>query len=193
MGTKKEDLKTGLTATVAEIKDVDTRIKMRREIENSNNSAGIVSGIPKSLSESKESGRKVFITKYIRGAMQSGLLHAMKGSWRIEFDRGGIGRKWENSLMGWTSTCDPLEGITMSTFDSAEEAAMFARRQGWMALIASPTGEGHFPIDDIQKFEDSINNSGDFLKPPNVKGEETTSYADNFKYSPEALRLYRTK
>jgi len=155
---------------------------------------GLVSGAPRGLSTAGECGRTVYITKYMRGATQSGLLHSLRGHWRIEFDRGGVHRKWENPLMGWTSSNDPVEGVALSDFETVEDAVVFANSQGWRALVASPTGEGHFRADNLEAFEESLKNSGDTLLPPGITEDAMPkTYADNFKYSPDSLRIYRTK
>ena len=41
--------------------------------------------------------------------------------------------RWENPLMGWTSTGDPYANVGESalTFDSEEAAKAFAERHGW--------------------------------------------------------------
>lgn len=43
--------------------------------------------------------------------------------------------------MGWTSTADPLENVgrsLLTNFNTAEEAAAFAERQGWEYTIEHP-------------------------------------------------------
>lgn len=41
--------------------------------------------------------------------------------------------RWENPLMGWTSTGDPYANVGEAslTFDSAEAAMRFAEKHGW--------------------------------------------------------------
>ena len=47
--------------------------------------------------------------------------------------------RWENPLMGWTSTSDTSEQTRPTlTFHNAEEAAAFARKMGWDYQIEVP-------------------------------------------------------
>ncbi|GLU15945.1 hypothetical protein SLE2022_323960 [Rubroshorea leprosula] len=75
------------------------------------------------------------------------------GKWRIDFLST---QKWENPLMGWTSTGDPYANVGDAAleFDSEEAAKAFAEKYGWEYTVKKP----HTPI----------------LKPK--------SYADNFKW-----------
>ena len=68
-----------------------------------------------------------------RPPSQPGL--ACLGKWQIEFEYGG---RWENPLMGWTSTSDPLANVGYShlTFDTREAAERFASNQGWTYVVA---------------------------------------------------------
>ncbi|KAG9157407.1 hypothetical protein Leryth_010252 [Lithospermum erythrorhizon] len=52
------------------------------------------------------------------------------GKWKINFMST---QKWENPLMGWTSTGDPYANVGDSalSFDSEESAKEFAERHGW--------------------------------------------------------------
>lgn len=45
--------------------------------------------------------------------------------------------RWENPLMGWTSTGDPYANVGDSalSFDSAEAAAAFAEKHGWDFVV----------------------------------------------------------
>ncbi|CAH8632310.1 unnamed protein product [Heterobilharzia americana] len=54
--------------------------------------------------------------------------------WRIEFDNR---ERWENPLMGWASSGDPLSN-TVVEFETAEAAEEFCRRQGWPCYIERP-------------------------------------------------------
>src|SRR5262245_5378454 len=76
---------------------------------------GIISGAPLNLVK-----RTVRIFRPSRTAMQSGSMQTRK--WRLEFD---IQQKWENPLMGWTTSADAVQGMDLS-FDTAEEALRFA-------------------------------------------------------------------
>ncbi|KAM4050110.1 NADH dehydrogenase [ubiquinone] iron-sulfur protein 4, mitochondrial [Anomaloglossus baeobatrachus] len=69
--------------------------------------------------------RKVHIYVPARNAMQSGVQNTKK--WRIDFD---TRERWENPLMGWASTADPLSNMVLS-FSSKEEAIAFAEKNRW--------------------------------------------------------------
>uniref|UniRef100_A0A8C4R6W7 NADH dehydrogenase [ubiquinone] iron-sulfur protein 4, mitochondrial n=1 Tax=Eptatretus burgeri TaxID=7764 RepID=A0A8C4R6W7_EPTBU len=59
-----------------------------------------------------------------RNTMQSGVENTHK--WHIEFE---TRERWENPLMGWGSSADPLSNI-MLTFSSKEDAITFAEKNG---------------------------------------------------------------
>ncbi|KAL2092403.1 hypothetical protein ACEWY4_012201 [Coilia grayii] len=69
--------------------------------------------------------RKVRIFVASRTAMQSGVNNTKK--WKMDFD---TRERWENSLMGWSSTADPLSNMLL-TFTSKEDAIAFAEKNGW--------------------------------------------------------------
>uniref|UniRef100_UPI0035902389 NADH dehydrogenase [ubiquinone] iron-sulfur protein 4, mitochondrial-like isoform X2 n=1 Tax=Myxine glutinosa TaxID=7769 RepID=UPI0035902389 len=60
-----------------------------------------------------------------RNSMQSGEGNTHK--WHMELD---TRERWENPLMGWASSADPLSNITL-TFSSKEDAITFAKKNGW--------------------------------------------------------------
>ncbi|XP_075510565.1 NADH dehydrogenase [ubiquinone] iron-sulfur protein 4, mitochondrial-like [Primulina tabacum] len=84
---------------------------------------GVVSGIPE-----EHLRRKVLIFSPARTATQQG--SGKLGRWKINFLST---QKWENPLMGWTSTGDPYShvGDSALSFDSQEAAISFAERHGW--------------------------------------------------------------
>ncbi|XP_051114745.1 NADH dehydrogenase [ubiquinone] iron-sulfur protein 4, mitochondrial [Andrographis paniculata] len=84
---------------------------------------GIVSGIPQ-----EHLRRRVLIFSPARTASQQG--SGKVGRWKINFLST---QKWENPLMGWTSTGDPYAhvGDSALSFDSQEAAIAFAERHGW--------------------------------------------------------------
>lgn len=89
---------------------------------------GPVSGVPLDLLD-----RKVIIYSPARTASQQGLSNTVWGkgpAWKIEFENT---EKWENPLMGWTSTADPLECVARSAlaFYTKEEAIAFCKKHGW--------------------------------------------------------------
>lgn len=111
---------------------------------------------PKSLTTQ----RTVYISSAARSAMQAGRLH--EGVWRIDFD---VQPRWENPLMGWTSSRDPMQGLVLK-FPTQEAAIHFAQRQGWRWQLAQSTQEASW---------------------------RQKSYAENFTYSPGPLKFIRTK
>ncbi|OAY51030.1 NADH dehydrogenase [ubiquinone] iron-sulfur protein 4, mitochondrial [Manihot esculenta] len=107
---------------------------------------GLVSGIPE-----QHLRRRVLIYSPARTATQQG--SGKVGRWKIDFLST---HKWENPLMGWTSTGDPYANVgdAALSFDSAEAAMAFAEKYGWEYTVK----KRHTPL----------------LKPK--------SYADNFKW-----------
>ncbi|XP_008260420.2 NADH dehydrogenase [ubiquinone] iron-sulfur protein 4, mitochondrial [Oryctolagus cuniculus] len=69
--------------------------------------------------------RKVRIFVPARNNMQSGVNNTKK--WKMEFD---TRERWENPLMGWASTADPLSNMVL-TFSAKEDAVAFAEKNGW--------------------------------------------------------------
>lgn len=63
--------------------------------------------------------RLVRISRPSKNVMQSGT--AYMNSWKLEFDSQP---RWENWLMGWTSTADPNSNLVM-TFPSKEDAIAY--------------------------------------------------------------------
>uniref|UniRef100_A0A8D0M4K1 NADH dehydrogenase [ubiquinone] iron-sulfur protein 4, mitochondrial n=1 Tax=Sus scrofa TaxID=9823 RepID=A0A8D0M4K1_PIG len=68
--------------------------------------------------------RKVRIFVPARNNMQSGVNNTKK--WKMEFD---TRERWENPLMGWSSTADPLSNLVL-TFSTKEDAVAFAEKNG---------------------------------------------------------------
>ncbi|XP_061586061.1 NADH dehydrogenase [ubiquinone] iron-sulfur protein 4, mitochondrial [Cololabis saira] len=69
--------------------------------------------------------RKVHIYVASKTAMQSGSNSTKK--WKMDFD---TRERWENPLMGWASTADPLSNMLLA-FTSKEDAVAFAEKNGW--------------------------------------------------------------
>lgn len=120
--------------------------------------AGMVSGAPADVYAARG---KVLIYSPARSASQQG--KAFDGVWKISFGDGEQrrvppphtptpacllqlsrrprpARRWENPLMGWTSTADTLGVVARSAleFGSADAAADFAARQGWAYEVVQP-------------------------------------------------------
>lgn len=98
---------------------------------------GLVSGAPGEVYT-----RKVKIFVPVRNPEQSGLSKAIDGPgkgplWRMEIDNR---QKWENNLMGWTSTADSMDSVMRShlQFNTKEEAIAFANKNGWPYDVREP-------------------------------------------------------
>mmetsp|Transcript_39100 Transcript_39100/g.96856 ORF Transcript_39100/g.96856 Transcript_39100/m.96856 type:complete len:194 (-) Transcript_39100:252-833(-) len=106
--------------------------------------------------------RKVVIFSPARGAATQG--KAQTGGWKID---PGQQQKWENPLMGWTSTGDPLAHQFNSTlnFPTKESAMAFCAKHGWEYDVVMPQklGTGHSIIPGAGK-----------------AGVRPKSYGDNF-------------
>ncbi|XP_076443594.1 NADH dehydrogenase [ubiquinone] iron-sulfur protein 4, mitochondrial-like [Babylonia areolata] len=87
-----------------------------------------LTGVP----EEHTKTRTVRIFVPARSAMQSGTYGMRR--WKIEFD---VRERWENPLMGWTSTGDPLSNMEV-TFASKEDAMAFCEKNGWQFFIEEP-------------------------------------------------------
>ncbi|KAJ9170554.1 hypothetical protein P3X46_018653 [Hevea brasiliensis] len=88
---------------------------------------GMVSGIPE-----EHLRRRVVIYSPARTATQQG--SGKVGRWKINFMST---QKWENPLMGWTSTGDPYANVGDAglSFDSEDAAKAFAERHGWEYVV----------------------------------------------------------
>eukprot|EP00745_Piridium_sociabile_P039383 TRINITY_DN7355_c0_g1_i4.p1 TRINITY_DN7355_c0_g1~~TRINITY_DN7355_c0_g1_i4.p1 ORF type:complete len:153 (-),score=30.85 TRINITY_DN7355_c0_g1_i4:2-460(-) len=86
-----------------------------------------LSGVP----EEHIKTRMVRIFVPARNAMQSGTYGMRR--WKIEFD---VRERWENPLMGWTSTGDPLSNMEV-TFASREDAMGFCEKNGMRPTVYS--------------------------------------------------------
>lgn len=59
--------------------------------------------------------------------------------WRISFTEDGISsEKWQNSLMGWSSSADPYQSQPPLTFENALDAVYFAKKRGWKYVVEEP-------------------------------------------------------
>ncbi|CAL5383861.1 unnamed protein product [Camellia sinensis] len=91
-------------------------------VETKPGEVGIVSDIPQ-----EHLRRRVVIYSPAHTATQQG--SGKVGRWKINFLST---RKWENPLMGWTSTGDPYANVGDAglSFDSEEAAKAFAEKHG---------------------------------------------------------------
>ncbi|XP_042868746.1 NADH dehydrogenase [ubiquinone] iron-sulfur protein 4, mitochondrial-like [Penaeus japonicus] len=109
-----------------------------------------ITGVP----EEHIKTRSVLIKKPAKNSMQSGTSNIQ--NWRISFDER---ERWENPLMGWASTGDPLSNMQVE-FGSREEAIAFCEKNGWEWVAEDPP-----------------------VKPPRAK-----SYAANFSWNKRTRR-----
>ncbi|XP_060194724.1 NADH dehydrogenase [ubiquinone] iron-sulfur protein 4, mitochondrial [Lycium barbarum] len=105
---------------------------------------GMVSGIP-----DEHLRRRVVIFSPARTASQQG--SGKVGKWKINFMST---QKWENPLMGWTSTGDPYANVGDSalTFESEEAAKAFAEKHGWEYRVK----KRHTPVLKIKSYADNF-------------------------------------
>jgi len=64
-----------------------------------------------------------------------------ESKWVISFqDMGETGECWNNPLMGWVSSSDPMANNMrlQMDFDNAEDARYFAEKRGWKYMIEAP-------------------------------------------------------
>ncbi|XP_058219815.1 NADH dehydrogenase [ubiquinone] iron-sulfur protein 4, mitochondrial-like [Rhododendron vialii] len=105
---------------------------------------GIISGIPE-----EHLRRRVVIYSPARTATQQG--SGKVGRWKIDFLST---QKWENPLMGWTSTGDPYANVGDAglSFDSEEAAKAFAEKYGWEYVVK----KRHTPILKVKSYADNF-------------------------------------
>ncbi|XP_055379660.1 NADH dehydrogenase [ubiquinone] iron-sulfur protein 4, mitochondrial [Condylostylus longicornis] len=123
---------------VNEAPTIDSSVVLSRpeELEQKNKLAGTIT-VPKKVDISPITGvpeehvktRRVRISMPPKNAMQSGT-HNIQ-CWKIEFDNR---ERWENPLMGWASSGDPLSNMEVR-FNSADEAAEYCEKNGWRWYI----------------------------------------------------------
>ncbi|GBG81148.1 hypothetical protein CBR_g31824 [Chara braunii] len=91
---------------------------------------GEVSGVPM-----EHLRRRVVIFQPAKVVTQSG--SSKWNKWGITFLST---KKWENPLMGWTSTSDPLANVGEAglSSDSKESAMQFAEKHGWDFEVQEP-------------------------------------------------------
>lgn len=90
-----------------------------------------ITGVP----EEHVKPRRVRIYQPPKNAMQSGTSNIHH--WEMEFDNR---QRWENPLMGWASSGDPLSNMKVQ-FTKAEEAIEHCERHGWIWFLDVPKVE----------------------------------------------------
>ena len=107
-----------------------------------------------------------------RAACQQG--KALIGNWKIH---PGEQQKWENPLMGWTSSGDALTHQFNSTvnFESKEAAVAFCEKYGWEYEVMEPQkmGRGTSTIPGAGK-----------------AGTRPKSYGDNFAVARKGIPVW---
>ncbi|KAI3972763.1 hypothetical protein MKX01_019421 [Papaver californicum] len=105
---------------------------------------GMVSGIPR-----EHLHRRVVIYSPARSATQQG--SGKVGKWKINFMSN---QKWENPLMGWTSTGDPYANVgdAALSFESEEAAKFFAEKHGWEYVVK----KHHTPLLKVKAYADNF-------------------------------------
>ncbi|XP_055533185.1 NADH dehydrogenase [ubiquinone] iron-sulfur protein 4, mitochondrial [Wyeomyia smithii] len=90
-----------------------------------------ITGVP----EEHVKERRVRIFMPAKNAMQSGTdnIH----HWCIEFDNR---ERWENPLMGWASSGDPLSNMRVE-FGSTDEAIAHCEKNGWRWFVDAPEAQ----------------------------------------------------
>ncbi|XP_044475916.1 NADH dehydrogenase [ubiquinone] iron-sulfur protein 4, mitochondrial-like isoform X2 [Mangifera indica] len=102
---------------------------------------GIASGIPE-----QHLRRRVVIYSPARTATQQG--SGKVGKWTINFLST---HKWENPLMGWTSTGDPYANVGEAglSFDNEDAAKAFCEKYGWEYVVK----KRHTPLLKVLLFD----------------------------------------
>jgi NADH dehydrogenase (ubiquinone) Fe-S protein 4 len=112
-------------------------------------------GVPQDIS----SQRRVVIFKPTRSVMQAG--KSQTKHWQLKFN---TTNKWQNPLIGWTSSSDAVQALYLH-FATKEEAIKYAQDQGLTYKVEEP--------------KESL------TKPK--------SYSSNFTYSNGKLKIIKTK
>ncbi|KTW27341.1 hypothetical protein T552_02324 [Pneumocystis carinii B80] len=86
--------------------------------------------------------RSVRIFRPTRTTMQAGARHPQ--IWRLEWDFTSS-RHWENPVMGWTSSGDPLQA-TYINFPTLESAIRFAEKQGYSYQVEPDSTLSKFAV-----------------------------------------------
>jgi len=98
---------------------------------------GYTAGVP---AETYKRQARIYVPA--RSPSQSGFAKTLHASaqapqWKIVFDTTA---KWENPLIGWTSTADPLENVGRASlfFYTKEQAMAFCKKHGWEYTVDEP-------------------------------------------------------
>uniref|UniRef100_A0A0K0FY46 NADH dehydrogenase [ubiquinone] iron-sulfur protein 4, mitochondrial n=1 Tax=Strongyloides venezuelensis TaxID=75913 RepID=A0A0K0FY46_STRVS len=103
-----------------------------------------ISGIPTEHQEA----RTARIFKPAREATQTAWGNTKV--WKIELDNR---ERWENPLMGWSGTADPLSNISMNLdFATADDAIAFCKKNRWTYEVETPQERKIIPKNYGQNF-----------------------------------------
>ncbi|CAI6349993.1 unnamed protein product [Macrosiphum euphorbiae] len=116
--TKKESLLLDTNNVIG--KTSNTSVQNYIEVDNKVDLSS-VTGVP----EEHVKTRLVKISKATKNVMQSGTDNTH--NWVMEFDNR---ERWENPLMGWTSSGDPLSNMKIE-FVERTDAINFCEKNGW--------------------------------------------------------------
>jgi len=134
-----EDVDKALSVKEAPVKEPKRVFETKEEIERNAKMQGSiavegklditpVTGVP----EEHTATRRVRIFKPAKTAMQSGTANTAR--WRMEFE---TRERWENPLMGWSSSGDPLSNLNVD-FQDKDEAIAFCEKNGWPWFVEEP-------------------------------------------------------
>jgi len=119
------------------VKDFQEHLKTKEELEHEKGLQGYITvdtaiddlrpitGVPQEHTAS----RRVKIFQPAKSAMQSGTENTH--GWKMEFE---TRERWENQLMGWSSSGDPLSNLNVEFTDS-KDAVTFCEKNGWPCYI----------------------------------------------------------
>ncbi|EZA59480.1 hypothetical protein DMN91_011107 [Ooceraea biroi] len=122
--TKRKDFET----TVMTQEEIKYMQALKSTITVGEEDVGCVSGVP----EVHIKTRRVRIYQPAKNAMQSGTnnIHF----WQMDFD---TRERWENPLIGWTSSGDPMSNVQVN-FTTKEEAIAHCKKMGWDYYVQKP-------------------------------------------------------
>ncbi|XP_050454700.1 NADH dehydrogenase [ubiquinone] iron-sulfur protein 4, mitochondrial [Cataglyphis hispanica] len=127
---KKPDLaqRKNLQETLLSQEEAKYLQALKSPITVTDEDVGYVSGVP----EEHIKTRRVRIYQPAKSATQSGTnnIHF----WQMDFD---TRERWENPLMGWTSSGDPMSNIQVN-FATKEEAIAHCKKMGWDYYVQKP-------------------------------------------------------
>jgi NADH dehydrogenase (ubiquinone) Fe-S protein 4 len=107
---------------------VDADLRVARVEEPNNVDLSSTAGAPTEQTQTRRA--RIFVPA--RTAMQSGTWQA--STWKIEWD---TRERWENPLMGWCSSADPLSNLNIE-FTTKEDAIRYCERLGWQYDVEEP-------------------------------------------------------